>query len=144
MDVDEVALDVAGVGVEARIFNAHLAHAPPGELLAVDLHGDGEMFFERGALLVNRRGGLRRARGGGEVGGGLEDPGVADGAGGDPDDVYAGLVEHADGVVGGEDVAGTEDRAVRILLLEFLENGPAAFAVVLLFDSAGVHADGGV
>ena len=46
---------VARLRMEATVLDAHLAHPPAGELLAVDLHGDGKMLVERVALIVDRR-----------------------------------------------------------------------------------------
>ena len=53
VDVDEVPLHVGGRGVEAAVLDPHLAHPPPGQLLAVNLHRNGKMLRQGVALRVN-------------------------------------------------------------------------------------------
>ena len=88
------------------------------------------------------RGGERvAAEEGGEF---VEDPGIADGAAGDPDDVDAGGLVHAEGIFGGEDVAGAEEgHAGGGAFFEVGKKVPVGEASVFLFDSAAVDGDGG-
>jgi hypothetical protein len=109
---DELALHVFVPAGETAVLDAHLAHPPAGELLAVDLHGDAEVLLERRALRADRRRVDDAAGSRSQRAGVVEDPRVADGAPGDPGDVDAGLAEHADDVLRREQVAAAEDRAV--------------------------------
>ncbi len=107
-DGDEFSPDRRAVGVEFGVFDAGLSHVAGGEFFAVDFCGEVEVFEEGVALFVD--GGGRGERVAAEKGGKfVEDPGVSDGAAGNPDAINAGGEIHAEGVVGGEDVAGAEE-----------------------------------
>jgi hypothetical protein len=142
-DGDEFAPDGGAVGVEFGVFDAHFSHVAGGGFFAVDLDGEGEVFEEGFALFVD--GGWGRegfaAEEGGEF---VEDPGVADGAAGDPDAVEVGGLVHAEGVLGGEDVAGAEEGdVVGGAGFEGGEEVPVGGAGVFLFDGSAVDGDGG-
>ena len=74
----------------------------------------------------------------------LEDPGVSNRPAGDPNDVYASFVQHADDVFCGENVAAAEDCFVGPARLDPPQDIPAAAAEVFLFDGSRVNAHGGI
>ena len=107
-DGDEFFPDFGAVGVEFGVFDAEFAHLAGGEVFAVDLDGEEEVFEEGCALGVDG-GWIGEGLAGEEGGEFAKDPGVADGASCDPDAVEVALLVHAEGVIGGEDVAGAEE-----------------------------------
>jgi hypothetical protein len=110
--------------MEAGILDPLFTHPPPRKLLAMDLHGDRKVLDQRVALLVDRRrvhGWRPRAQQQRRM---PEDPRVADRPPRDPYDVHSRLPPHPHRVLRREHIARAQDRAIRILALEFLEERP--------------------
>ena len=131
-----------GFAVVRRESNAELPHGARGEAFAVQHHGEAEVFEQRVALLADGRTSWRTP--GHEFAGLSEDPGVADASSSHADRGDAGVLEHQEDVLGGPDVAGSEDQTVGPPPHDVREDLPSGGTEVPLDHGATVHRRPGV